>query len=149
MFSNTAKYAIRATLYLAIQQQENGNVRIGIKQMAEDLNLPVYFLGKIMQTLAKNKILKSYKGPNGGFQFNKNPDEISLFDIIKIFDGTEIFDNCFLGLNLCKNDKKMKELCPFADSFDICILRIKESLEEKKIGLIAKSLQKLDNIIDI
>ncbi len=149
MFSNTAKYAIRATLYLALKQEKNGQTKIGIKQMAEELDLPVYFLGKIMQTLAKHKILKSYKGPNGGFQFNKNPDEISLLDIIKIFDGTESFDNCFLGLNLCKNNKKMKELCPFADNLDMCVLKIKESLEQKKIGLIAKSLQQLDQIIEI
>ena len=149
MFSNTAKYAIRATLYLALKQQEQVKEKVGIKQMAKDLNLPVYFLGKIMQTLAKHKILKSYKGPNGGFLFNKNPDEISLLDIIKIFDGTEIFDNCFLGLNLCKNNKEMKTLCPFADNLDMCVLKIKNSLEQKKIGLIAKSLQQLDQIIEI
>ena len=149
MFSNTAKYAIRASIYLAMQQENNQPVKVGIKKMAEDLDMPVYFLGKIMQTLAKNKILKSYKGPNGGFKFNVNPDEISLYDIIKIFDGTEIFDKCMLGLNLCKNDPNMKKICPLADNLDVCMAKIKDDLQQKKIGLIAKSLQKLDYDINI
>ena len=149
MFSSTAKYAIRAVIYIAMQQGDDKQKKIGIKKMAEDLNMPVYFLGKIMQTLAKHKILNSFKGPNGGFTFNVNPDELSLLDIVKIFDGTDVFDNCLLGLNLCRENPEMKKLCPLADSIDICVAKLYDYLENKKVGQIAKSLKDIKEFVMI
>ncbi len=149
MFSNTAKYAMRAVIYMAMHQGDNDPAKIGIKKMAEDLDMPVYFLGKIMQTLAKNKILNSYKGPNGGFTFNVDPDELSLLDIVKIFDGTDVFDNCLLGLNLCKDNPEMRQICPLADNLDTCVAKLYDYLDSKKVGQIAKSLKDIKEFVMI
>ncbi len=153
MFSTTSKYAIRAVLYLAMLDKKNDNpekvLKVGIKKLAEDLKIPTFFLGKIMQTLAKNKILTSYKGPNGGFSFNKNPDEISLLDIVRIFDGDEVFSSCILGLNLCNHEGFKKEDCPFAQDLDVCVDRISQYLNNTYVGKVAKSLNKLDDIFMI
>ncbi len=154
MFSTTSKYAIRAVLYLAMLTKKEGKpegqvLKVGIKKLADDLKIPTFFLGKIMQTLAKNKILTSYKGPNGGFSFNKNPDEISLLDIVRIFDGDEIFSTCLLGLNLCNNDDFNKEDCPFAKEIDVCVDRINNYLKNTYIGKVAESLNSLDDVFKI
>ena len=153
MFSTTSKYAIRAVLYLAMLYKRHDDsekvMKVGIKKLAEDLKIPTFFLGKIMQTLAKHKILTSYKGPNGGFSFNKNPDEISLLDIVKIFDGEEIFSTCLLGLNLCNHDNFQKEDCPFAQDLDVCVERISQYLQNTYVGKVAQSLNKLDDVFMI
>lgn len=153
MFSTTSKYAIRAVLYLAMLEKKNDNpdkvLKVGIKKLAEDLQIPTFFLGKIMQTLAKNKILTSYKGPNGGFSFNKKPEEISLLDIVRIFDGDEVFSNCLLGLKLCNNEGFKKEDCPFSQDLDVCVERINQYLQNAYIGKIAESLNKIDDIFKI
>ena len=70
MLSTTCKYGIRASIYLAIYGKEK---LINIKQMAKGLEIPEPFLGKIMQTLAKRKVLYSQRGIDGGFKFNKDP----------------------------------------------------------------------------
>ena len=75
MLSNTCKYAIRAVIYLAVNDEDGK--KIGIKQISKDLDIPTPFLGKILQSLAKQKLLKSTKGPHGGFSIGR-PAEVSL-----------------------------------------------------------------------
>ena len=99
MLSNTSKYAVRALIYMGIFAEKGG--KIGIKKITSDLDIPSPFLGKILQSLVKNKILTSTKGPNGGFSLRKDPEEITLYDIIAIIDGEEFFTNCLVDLNAC------------------------------------------------
>jgi Rrf2 family iron-sulfur cluster assembly transcriptional regulator len=99
MISNTSRYAIRALVYLAINI--DGKRKTGIKKIAEDLDIPSPFLGKILQTLAKQKVLLSTKGPNGGFCLSEYSLNINLMDIIKIIDGDDLFDRCLVTNKTC------------------------------------------------
>jgi len=45
------------------------------------------FLAKILQALAKEGILKSYKGANGGFMLERSPEEIDILSIIHSVEG--------------------------------------------------------------
>jgi Rrf2 family iron-sulfur cluster assembly transcriptional regulator len=103
MLSNTCKYALRAVLYLAVNS-ENGR-KIGIKQISKDLSIPTPFLGKILQSLAKHKLLSSTKGPNGGFGLGKKPEEILLMDIVQVIDGMDNFHLCVIGVKYCSEQK--------------------------------------------
>jgi len=109
MLSNTCQYAVRAVIYLAINAKDK---KIGIKQISRDLDIPSPFLGKILQTLAKHKLLFSTKGPHGGFALGKNADVITIFDIVEVIDGLDIFNNCLFGLSVCKNDETLRNICP-------------------------------------
>ena len=99
MLSNTCKYGVRACIYLALNADEDK--KIGIKKIAEDLKIPMPFLGKILQVLAKNKLLASTKGPNGGFCLGKPASKISLMNIVDLIDGEENFTGCVVGLKSC------------------------------------------------
>jgi Rrf2 family transcriptional regulator, iron-sulfur cluster assembly transcription factor len=103
MLSNTCKYAIRAVLYLAVNNHDGQ--KIGIKQISKDLDIPTPFLGKILQTLAKHKILSSTKGPNGGFSLGRKPKDILLMDIVEIIDGMDSFHKCVIGVKYCSEQK--------------------------------------------
>jgi Rrf2 family protein len=94
MLSNSCRYGIRAVIYLASRYPEKSN--LGIKEISKDLELPTPFLAKILQQLAKEKILSSTKGPNGGFSLFKKPESITLLDIIKIIDGEGYLKNCII-----------------------------------------------------
>jgi Rrf2 family protein len=115
MLSNSCKYGIRAIVYIASKQQ--GNNKTGIKQIAKDLDLPTPFLAKILQQLAKQKILKSLKGPHGGFSLLKDQKKITLLDIVKTIDGEELFTNCVIHNMTCTNVDKRKEQCPLHDDY--------------------------------
>jgi Rrf2 family protein len=103
MLSNTSKYAIRAVIYLALYAGEDK--KIGIKQISKELNIPTPFLGKILQTLAKHKLLSSTKGPHGGFGLGKPSEEIALIEIVDIIDGQDLFRKCMIRLEDC-NDRQ-------------------------------------------
>ena len=65
MFSQACKYAIRAVLYLAVHASEGK--KVGVKDIAAALDVPKYFLAKILQQLSRNNLISSTKGPSGGF----------------------------------------------------------------------------------
>ena len=110
ILSNTCKYGIRATIYLALN--DGDKKKIGIKKIAHDLDIPTPFLGKILQNLVKHKILSSTKGPHGGFGLAADPKDISLLDIIEVIDGIDFFEECLIGLRSCSNKSKDSIPCP-------------------------------------
>ena len=103
MLSNTSKYAIRAVIYLALFATPAK--KIGIKTISEDLGIPTPFLGKILQMLARHKILGSAKGPNGGFFLKKPAMDISLMEIVEIIDGVDAFDQCMIRTAPCNQEE--------------------------------------------
>ncbi|HOO83544.1 MAG TPA: Rrf2 family transcriptional regulator [Prolixibacteraceae bacterium] len=110
MLSNTCKYAIRALIYLANYSKENK--KIGIKKISEDLGIPSPFLGKILQSMAREKMLASTKGPNGGFSLGKAPEDITLYDIVVHVDGQKYFNNCIIRLEPCSCFTEEITTCP-------------------------------------
>jgi Rrf2 family protein len=116
MLSNSCRYGIRAVIYLASQPASNG--KTGIKKISEDLNLPTPFLAKILQQLAKQKILSSSKGPHGGFSLLKDPRKITLLDIVRTIDGHDIFTSCIMHNGSCEGVEKDKVRCPLHDDYE-------------------------------
>ena len=101
MLSNACKYAIRSVLYLSVHVDENK--KVGVKKIAEELEVPQPFLAKLLQQLTKNNLVSSSKGPSGGFYLDENNLKNTVWDIIKCIDGTTKFDNCFMGLSSCND----------------------------------------------
>lgn len=139
MLSNTCKYAVRSVIYLALHQEEGK--KIGIKQISKDLDIPTPFLGKILQSLAKQKMLLSNKGPHGGFSLAMHADEITLLDIVKIIDGLDAFDNCLIGMNTCKSAHDNGRPCPIHDQFCEVRKKMYTLFEKESIGNIVSNIE--------
>jgi len=116
MLSNSCRYGIRAVIYLASQPLPNG--KTGIKKISSNLDLPAPFLAKILQQLAKKKILSSSKGPHGGFSLLKDSQKLTLLDIVNTIDGDEIFTNCVMHNGSCKYVEKDKIPCPLHEDYE-------------------------------
>ncbi|HWQ54444.1 MAG TPA: Rrf2 family transcriptional regulator [Bryobacteraceae bacterium] len=86
IYSRSTEYAIRALIPLA--QVPDGRYTM-VKTIAEQESIPTHFLAKILQQLARKGLLKSSKGPLGGFQLNVPAENISLLDIVEALDGLE------------------------------------------------------------
>jgi Rrf2 family protein len=80
--SARADYALRAAIELAAQ---DGHVTA--EQLAEAQNTPGKFLETILTHLRRSNIVRSQRGPDGGFWLARAPSEISLADIIRAIDG--------------------------------------------------------------
>jgi Rrf2 family protein len=99
MFSKSCTYGIRAVLYLEVEGKDQK--KIGVKEIAEALNIPFHFLAKILQLLSKHGIISSSKGPGGGFYLNEENKKRPLLDIIQNIDGDTAFTSCILGMPEC------------------------------------------------
>lgn len=139
ILSNTCKYGIRATIYLALHEKENQ--KIGIKTIAEDLDIPTPFLGKILQTLVKHKILSSTKGPHGGFGLARDPAEITLLDIIEIIDGMDMFYECLIGLRTCRDYDPSFIPCPLNKKFRPISKQLYELFKGETIASLKDDIQ--------
>jgi len=147
MLSNTCKYAIRAVLYLAIN--EDGNTKIGIKRISEDLEMPSPFLGKILQILSKHKLLNSTKGPHGGFSLGKDAYDITLLDIVEIIDGLDFFHNCVIGVRICEDDPEKKKLCPFHNELDPLRDKLYNQFKSLTIGQFRDGVKDIKSVLTL
>ncbi len=136
MLSNTSKYAIRAVIYLALYS--SAEKKAGIKEISSKLDIPTPFLGKILQRLAKRKILSSTKGPHGGFSLEIPANDISIMEIIEIIDGTESFDVCVIRTTKCSHD----EPCSLHDQISPLRSKMKSVFMTETVADLASEFKK-------
>ncbi|HET9746877.1 MAG TPA: Rrf2 family transcriptional regulator [Chitinophagaceae bacterium] len=100
ILSKSFGYALRGILYVA-KLQEEGSRKIQIDEIANNLSVPKHFLGKIMQQVVKEGLLKSTKGPYGGFALTNDTLNTPIIALVKITDGLDQFKMCVLKLKYC------------------------------------------------
>ena len=74
-----------------------------VKNIAEEEQIPAHFLAKILQQIARKGLLKSSKGPTGGFCLKVPANKLKLIDIIDAVDGMSNFTACAGGLPECNS----------------------------------------------
>lgn len=138
MLSESAKDSIRAVVYMAIHTEEKKF--ISIKEIANNLGLPFYFLSKNMLKLVKAGLIESLRGPKGGVKFKKSLEEIKLIDVVAAIDGVSMFEKCALGFKDC-DDKNpcvvhhrwSKEKHRLYDMFNVSVGSIVREIKSGKV----------------
>jgi len=64
-----------------------------VSQIASQQNIPDRYLEQMMISLRKAGILRSIRGPRGGYQLNRSPSEIALAEVINCLEGDTISAN--------------------------------------------------------
>lgn len=134
MFSKTCEYAIRAVLFIA--KESALGQRVGVKEIADGIDSPAHFMAKILQELTKQGLVKSTKGPGGGFYHDEHTLQYALIDIVDAIDGDKVFTGCGLGLKQCSESRP----CPIHHQFKKARAEIRSMLTEAKIGELALAL---------
>ncbi|MEP7233442.1 MAG: Rrf2 family transcriptional regulator [Ginsengibacter sp.] len=128
MLSHTCKTAIKAVIYLA-SKFESGE-KAGMKEIAEFINASEHTVGKILQTLVKENIINSAKGPAGGFYITAKQKSQPIINVINAIDGQEVFDQCGLGLSKCSATHP----CPMHDDYKKIRDQFKVMCSQKRIN---------------
>lgn len=105
LITRASEYAILSLIVLS-----KADSPIDSETLSKQLSIPKSFLAKILQSLAKHKILKSYKGVHGGFTLIKEPKEINMLDVMSAVEGKAptVFD-CSSSIKDCPSEKA--EIC--------------------------------------
>lgn len=124
-------------VFIATRSQQE--MRVGLTDIAEEIDSPVSFTSKILQKLVKSKLLVSLKGPTGGFEISKkNMDTITLAQIVSAIDGDSIYKGCGLGLRNCNEHKP----CPLHFKFKRVRDGLKDMLEETSLTELTQDISK-------
>lgn len=134
VFSKTCEYAMRAVFYIAHRTIDGS--RVGIREIAEQVDSPESFLAKILQELSRKGLVQSVKGPNGGFYLDEKCLKRPLADIVTALDGEEIFNGCGMGLTHCSEANP----CPLHKEFKKVRNQITQMLHNTTIGQFNKDL---------
>ena len=95
--SSTAQYALRAVLHVA---EHGTNEPVPAEAIAADLRVPRNYLSKTLHILAQAGVLRSGRGPRGGFRLARAARDITLGDIAAPF-GAVSERKCLLGRATC------------------------------------------------
>ena len=111
MLSLTCKTAIKAVIYLASKFELNE--KAGIKEIAEYIDASEHTVGKMLQTLVKENVINSAKGPTGGFYVNVKQKSQPILNVVVAIDGKDVFTQCGLGLSRCSATRP----CPIHNDY--------------------------------
>jgi Rrf2 family iron-sulfur cluster assembly transcriptional regulator len=134
IYSRSTEYAIRALVHLA--QVPEGRYAM-VKQIAAEENIPAHFLAKILQQLVRKGLLRSSKGPTGGFCLRRPAGEIRLMQLVEALDGLTNYQKCVSGLSECTDGAP----CAMHDSWKTLRSRIMNYLETTTIAELVSSLE--------
>lgn len=125
MFSQTQEYALRAVIWLASHANSGafGNTRI-----AKETAVPPSYLAKILQELARVGILTSRRGVGGGFTLDRDPDCLTVLEVINAVDPLKRITTCPLGLKTHGGN-----LCPMHARLDEAMSMVEEALGNSTI----------------
>src|SRR3989338_6157285 len=100
IYSKTSEYAIRSLAYLASRSWPSYAT---LGEVSKNTQVPQAYIAKIFQCLVGCGILKSHRGPTGGFYLAVDPSKLSLLQVIEAVDDPSVsaFSGCVMGLEKC------------------------------------------------
>lgn len=135
LLSKSCVHGLRAAIYLASKKEESYN---SIREMSADLGISFHFLTKILQQLTSDKLMESYKGPNGGIKLTKKGRSATMLDMVIAIDGPELLTKCALGLPGCGHERP----CPIHEKWIETRTSIEGMLNQTTLDEIAKEGKK-------
>jgi Rrf2 family protein len=99
--SDAASLALHATALLA----SDGRRVHSTRALAEALEVSEAHLSKVMQRLTKVGLVRSVRGPKGGFALDRSADETSLLDVYEAIEGPMERSLCLLGKEKCSAER--------------------------------------------
>lgn len=95
-------YALRILRALA-----NGE-RLSVNQVCAAEEVPVAYAYKILKKLEHSSIVRGYRGAQGGYQLEKQPKDITLYDVYVAVEGELYINECMRKGYVCSNNSKGK-----------------------------------------
>lgn len=116
-------YGIILLTHLAAEPPETIHAA---RDAAKACRLPLPMVSKILKTLAREGILVSHRGVKGGYSLARDPDLVTVGDIIRALEGPIGMTECSLNPGTCEQE----QLCPVRINWQRISLAVREALEK-------------------
>jgi len=125
MISQTAEYALRAVVHLAM----NPETPQSATQIAETTKVPRPYLFKVLQSLRRAGLIHSQRGLHGGCTLRKPPEVLTVYEVVQAVDPLPRITTCPLGL-----EAHGAHLCPLHKRLDEAYALVEKAFRESTIG---------------
>lgn len=96
--SRKVDYALRALIHLASQGGDRGCT---LSEIAAQVSVSPQFLAKIVEQLAHRGLVRSRRGPHGGYAIGRPLGRVSMYDVMEAVEGPIALNKCLLGSDEC------------------------------------------------
>jgi Rrf2 family protein len=96
--SRKIDYGLRAMIYLASVAPDTV---VPFREIARQMDVPEDFLAKIFKTLVDAGLVRSIRGPHGGYSLARGAAEVSFLDVIEAVEGPVALNVCLDGDDAC------------------------------------------------
>lgn len=125
MISQTAEYALRAIVHLA----NSAGAAQTAQQIATGTKVPLPYLSKVLQGLARAGLIHSQRGLHGGFSLLKGAEAITVYEVVQAVDPVLRITTCPLGIATHGT-----HLCPLHRRLDDAIALVEKSFRDSTIA---------------
>ena len=141
--TSEADYALRITADLATQRQVSD-----ARSISERVKVSERFTVKILRKLILGGIVVSHKGVSGGYELAREPETITMREIIELIDGKLNISRCLDESYECSRMGMAKECCRFHLIFDKLNSQLAERLERITIGMVVDNGTEASEILE-
>jgi Rrf2 family protein len=131
VLSQTCEYALRAATYVA---HHAGDQPVLAKDIAENTNVPLKYLQKVLRDLVRVGVLVSARGIGGGFQLSRPPAQVFLADVLTPFEDLTQQMSCPFGNPECGGSNP----CPVHERWSRVVQAYRNFLETTTLGQLVK-----------
>jgi Rrf2 family protein len=131
--SEAASLALHAMTVLAT----NPGRAISTSEIAEGLGVSENHLSKVFQRLARAGLVRSTRGPKGGFSLDRAADDLTLLDVYEAIEGPLVPRSCLFGRPVCNGQ------CILGDLLHSVNTQIHDRLATTKLS----SLPELEGVL--
>lgn len=129
MLPKTAEYALRAAVWLGRDPDRTESA----DELASQTKVPRRYLHKVLQDLARAKLVRSQSGPGGGYALARSPEKITILDVVNAVATLERIRHCPLGLS------SHTQLCPLHAELDRVYAATEAALKKVTVARLLRS----------
>ncbi len=111
--TRAADYAVRIMIHLATLPPGSRPNRAALSEAGD---IPEHFVGKVLQSLARARLIDSHRGMNGGFALAMPASKITLLDVIEALEGPTQLNACLSKGTTCNRTKHCPAHCIWAEA---------------------------------
>jgi Rrf2 family protein len=139
MLSKTAEYALRVAVWLAQSPEEP----VSADRLAKVTKIPRRYLHKVVQDLVRGGLVRSQPGPGGGYAINRQPQQVTILDVVNAVEPMERIRHCPLGL------PSHTRLCPLHRELDKVYAASEQALARVTLSQLLRSTSSIVPLCDV
>ncbi len=129
MISQTAEYALRAVSYLAAHLERS----VTTQEIAQEMKIPPSYLSKVLGYLVRESLVRSRRGPTGGFVLARDPGRLTLLEVIEAVEPWDRHDKCPI-----QRSDHARHLCPLHEKLASAWARVEDAMRVTTVAEVAQ-----------